>query len=189
VGADDPGSKAVDAAIAEFNALRAESLAHSQVRTTLFGAGLTAAGVIVGVAVKEKAQDLLFLVPFLASLIGLLYVGEDHKMWVLGQYVDETLWPYVQRRTDPKLPSWEAEIRRLRTDSRRHKAISFVGGFGGVAVCVLGSAAALVVLGDHLDDGSWATAAWVFGALATLACLAFGIVVGREYRGEKKKAA
>jgi hypothetical protein len=109
-----PGApeKRVDVALAEFNALRAEILSYTTAQAALIGVGLTALAVIVGFVVKEGGDDrLLLAIPPLALVINLLQAANTYRMATIGRYIQESLWPYLQREVgDEDLPSWEAEV-------------------------------------------------------------------------------
>jgi hypothetical protein len=100
--------KAVDVALAEFHALRTETIHHMAARATLVGVGLTAVGVLFGFAIRQGGdRELLLAVPLLAALVSLLHAGRAFRVTAIGDYIRTVLWPYLQRRVDHGLPSWE----------------------------------------------------------------------------------
>jgi hypothetical protein len=108
-----------DAALAEFNALRAEIINRMTTTATLVGVGLTALGVIVTLVFKEGGDPrLLLTVPPLAFTVNCLWAVENRQIGLIGQYIAILLWPYLGRG-DTLLPSWEEECakrRRARKD-------------------------------------------------------------------------
>jgi hypothetical protein len=98
----------VDVALAEFHALRAESIHHMTARGTLVGVGLTAVGVVFGFAIRQGGdRELLLAIPLLAALVSLLHAGRAFRVAAIGDYIRTELWPYLQRRVGQELPSWE----------------------------------------------------------------------------------
>jgi hypothetical protein len=115
-----PGSSseraAVDAALAEYNALRTELVAHSAAENAVVGLGLTGIGVVAGVAFGGSGnRQLLAIAPLVASVIILAYYGEAYRVISIGRYIRDDLWPFVRDRTGTDLPSWENSL----TNGRR----------------------------------------------------------------------
>ena len=110
VGNPADREKAVDVAIAEFGALRAEIVSHVTAQAALVGLALTAAGVIVGFTVKEGAdQRLLLAIPPLTLLVVLLHTAETFRAALIGRYIAVELWGDLEGRVG-KLSSWEAKV-------------------------------------------------------------------------------
>jgi hypothetical protein len=104
-----PGPKfAVDIALAEFNALRAEITTRMTAQAALVGVGLTALGVIVGFVVKENGDPrLLLAIPPLAAGVNFLWAVENRQIGQLGRYIRIDLWQHLKAWTGIELPSWE----------------------------------------------------------------------------------
>jgi hypothetical protein len=122
VGQGQPTSpdRSVDAAFAEFAALRAELLAHSANQNTLVGFGITSVGVVLGLAVGGSGNlHVLFIVPILTSFVVLAYCGETYRVIAIGRYIRVQLWPFIQLRAHDELPSWEAFLDARRRMERR----------------------------------------------------------------------
>jgi hypothetical protein len=133
-GEAKPGQKSVDAAISEFNALRAEIMALSSGQSTLIGVGLTAIGVTAGYGFSDKGNlSVLIIIPFLAAGLILIYAGAGNRMLLIGRYIRTQLWPYIQKMTDPSLPSWEKTLR----EGRKVSAKSFLRVGVSVPVAIL----------------------------------------------------
>jgi hypothetical protein len=116
---------AVDAAFAEFTALRAELLGHSASQNTLVGLGVTGVGVVVGIAFGGAGNlQLLAIVPVLISVVILAYCGETYRVVLIGRYIRQQLWPFVASRTSADLPSWEEWLYASR--SRLEKRLASV---------------------------------------------------------------
>jgi hypothetical protein len=111
-----PGSSTdravVDAALAEYNALRTELVAHSAAENAVVGLGLTGIGVVAGVAFGGSGnRHLLAIAPLVASVIILAYCGEAYRVISIGRYIRDDLWPFIQHRTSTDLPSWENSLK------------------------------------------------------------------------------
>jgi len=103
--------KAIDAAIAQYNSLRAEILGRQSAQGTLFGAGLAAVGVIVGFAVGSgRPPEILLGVTAVCAVVIAVYSGHDIEVMRIGQFIRRELWPYLQSMTDQAPPSWEMTI-------------------------------------------------------------------------------
>jgi hypothetical protein len=69
-GADPSDRRALDVAIAEFNALRSEILSTATAQAALVGIGITALGIIVGFVVQKGGdRRLLLAVPAVAAVV------------------------------------------------------------------------------------------------------------------------
>src|SRR5437763_15582908 len=93
--------KAIDAAIAEFNALRAQIVAQSAAQSTLVGVGLAASGVAAGYAFSNQGDPrALTVIPFLMGILLLVYTGATNRLMLTDRYIRTELWPYLQTNTD-----------------------------------------------------------------------------------------
>jgi hypothetical protein len=100
----------LDVELAEFNALRAESVVQQTAQATLVGVGLTALGVVFGLAVKQGGDNHLFLaVPPLAAIISLIHASVTFRIIRIGDYIRDELWPAIQVHVGP-VPSWQAYL-------------------------------------------------------------------------------
>lgn len=107
----------VDAALAEFNALRGELVAHSTGQTAILGLGLTAVGVVIGVAFGSSSRlILLAIVPILSAVVIVTYCGEAYRVITIGRYIKIELWPYLRTKSSERLPSWEEHV----VDAEKH---------------------------------------------------------------------
>lgn len=110
--------RAVDVMLAEFNALRAELVAYLSGQAAVVGLGLTALGVITGLAVGRNGDDeLLLAIPPLVALVVLVHTAGTYRVAKIGDYIREKPWPHLEARVGAT-PSWEmflAEQRSKRT--------------------------------------------------------------------------
>ncbi len=138
----------MDAALAEFQALRAEIISNLNSQAALAGLALTAVGVIVGLTAKKGASErLLLAIPPLTLFLVLLHIGSSYRLNLIGRYIQKDLWPYIAERVgDPALPSWEA---RTATRQRSLKAapVALFINFPAMAILILVSIGALVHVG------------------------------------------
>ncbi len=140
--------KAVDVAIAEFNALRAEIVSYISTQATLVGLALTAGGLIVGFTVKENAdQRLLLAIPLLTLLVVLLHTAASYRSAMIGHYIYNVLWKDLERHVG-KLSSWEARVakRRKRSVWKMLPEIFFLD-FPAMSIFIVGSAYSMVRIG------------------------------------------
>jgi hypothetical protein len=170
--------KAVDVAVAEFNALRAEIVSHVTAQAALVGLALTAAGVIVGFTVKDGAdQRLLLALPPLALLVVLLHTAETFRSALIGRYIATELWEDLEERVGD-LRSWEARVAERR---QRHVLLllpeMFLLEFPAMAIFILAGVYALVQVGS--GEPLW----WIDCAalvLAIIAPLGFALQIRNE---------
>lgn len=133
----------IDAALAEFTALRSELITHTNTQNALVGFGLSAVGVVVGLSFSAPGrQQLLTIVPIVASVVILAYCGEAFRVISIGCYIRYRLWPFLGHRAGDDLPSWE-----------EHVAVVERGWGGVVEVPIIGMFATAGVIGAVLADG------------------------------------
>jgi hypothetical protein len=170
--------RAVDVALAEFNALRSEMVSRITTQAAVVGLGLTALGIIFGVAIKDGQGPLLLAVPPVALLVVMIYMAETFRCAVIGTYVRDKLWPFLQARAgDETMPSWEVEVA---SKGRPVEALAkaLVIDFPAMAIFVVASGAALW----------WAPRfafLWWLGCLMTLASMAvpagLGLIIHADF--------
>jgi hypothetical protein len=143
--------KAVDVALAEFNALRTEIVNHMTAQATLTGVGLTALGVILGFALRGGGdRELLLTIPLLATLVSLLHAGINYQITLIAGYIRTTLWPYLQGRVDEELPSWETYIATQRRPWGNF-ALAHLIGTPAIGLFVAASVVALLLAPANAD--------------------------------------
>jgi len=97
----------VDVVLAEYNALRAEIVSHITVQAAVVGLGLTAIGVIVGLAANAGGDDqVLLIVPPLSLFVVLIYSAETYRSAAIEIYIYQEIWPILESKV-ATLPSWE----------------------------------------------------------------------------------
>jgi hypothetical protein len=180
--AEDPENRerAVDVAIAEYNALRAEIVSHVTAQAALVGLALTAAGVILGFAVKEGGdQRLLLAIPPLTLLVVMLHTAENFRAALIGRYIATTLWPSLERQVG-KLHSWEAGVLDRRKQPL-HLLLPeiFLLDVPAMAILILASGYALTQVGGK--EALW-WIDWAVIGLSVLIPLGFAVHTRRESR-------
>lgn len=161
-----------EAAIAEFNALRAEILSHLTAQTAVVGLGVTALGIIVGFVVKEGADDrLLLVVPPLGMFVILLHVAESYRMTMLGDYIRNELWPFLQKDAEG-LPSWEGRVAQYRS-SKSVFVKTVVIDSPAIVLFLAASASALIWVWRPGEVLWWA--GWAMTAIALVVPIAIGL--------------
>lgn len=110
-------SRAVDAALAEFAALRAEIAGYINTQAALIGITLTAFGVILGIVfAKDGDSRIAAAIPFLSFLVMLLYASASYKTDKVGRYIEIELWPFIRSQVGDALPSWQSRARITRRE-------------------------------------------------------------------------
>lgn len=173
-----PSETAVAIALAEYNALRAEIISHITAQTAVITVGVTALGLIAGFVVKEGADDhLLLVVPPLSMFVILLHTAENYRIWRLGDYIRDYLWPFLQNQAGGLPPSWEAEVRKYRSSRRIFFKAAAIDS-PAIILFLASSVAALAWIRDS-DD-----ALWVAGCAMTVIALAAPIAVALSSRSK-----
>jgi hypothetical protein len=149
---EPPEKLAVDVALAEFDALRAEITSRITTQAALVGVGLTALGVLIGLAVENDEQRLLLAVPPLALVINLQWSIENRQVALIGKHIRTRLWRYLQDNVDTKLPSWEREMDELR-QGRGYLFRSSVTDFAMPQLLALAAVASLALLANIFEVG------------------------------------
>ena len=182
--ANPSSDAALTVTLAEYSALRAEIVAHSNSQATLLGVALTAIGVVVGIVLSGKAgREVLLVIPILAPALGLAFVGQMRHLSLLGLYIRGALWPVLQAQvSDVTLPSWEAVWAAYNTPSshrrkRTYMAFRLVAGLPPGAVFFLSSVVALAYTTGPAFERIEYGVVWVLGcclsALFVLTALYF----------------
>lgn len=100
--------KAADAAIAQYNAMRAEIVGYQNAQAALVGVAVTAIGVLLGLVLQSSAsRQLLVVVPVLCFFVSALYSAYGYKLGQRGDFIRYELWPQVLELTGASVPSWE----------------------------------------------------------------------------------
>ena len=169
------------AALAEFNALRAEIVARTTSQGTLITLVVTAIGLVAGFVIKDEGDvRLLLILPFLVAAAGIHSSAQDRTIALIGAYIRDRLWPFLAEggpgagRGAP-LPSWESVVTDSRNpDQHRNRGIYvsslLLGGIPGILIFGAGSVVPLAVLAgteDALDSLIYAVV-WALGAALTL---------------------
>jgi hypothetical protein len=162
--ADDKGTR-VQIALAEFNALRGEIISHSTTQAGLIALAVTAIGLVGGFVIKEDGDPrLLLILPFLVSAAGIHSAEQGRGIALMGTYIRDSLWPYLDRihgedgLVGEAMPSWEQTVTDFR-DRKKHKgrwthpSFLLLSGLPGTLIFFFGSAVPLVVV-NFLDDAN-----------------------------------
>jgi hypothetical protein len=166
--------RAVDAVLAEFNALRSEIVSHITAQAAVAGLGLTAMAVVIGFVAKEGSDDrLLLIIPPVTMLVVLLHAAETYRSAQIGTYIRVKLWPYLESQVG-EIPSWEDEVARGRLGGGTLLRALFVD-FPAMALFIVASIVALALVGD----GEFA---WWAGCGMTAIALAVPLVLGLDIR-------
>lgn len=158
-------AEAVDVAIAEFNALRAEIISRMTAQAALVGIGLTAVGVILGLSVGEEGNKSLPLaIPAIALLVNTLSTAQTHRINLIGTYIRQSIWPFLRDQAGRELKSWEDDVAGRRA-SPAYALVVLLVDAPAILVFVVASVLALA-LGDQ--HGGLVVGGWVATAVALL---------------------
>jgi hypothetical protein len=175
--------KAVDVAIAEFNALRAEIITALTAQATFTGIAFTAIGVLFGFAVNKDGEPTILLgAPFISALTILAYTGAALRISSLGSYIRSFLWPYIRSKTDELIPSWEHSHYEHRASSGTSLAGNLTGVTVGSSLFVLGMTSAIIAPAPDALSTSLKYIAMVVLPTATLTSLTLLLVRRRDQR-------
>lgn len=137
----------LDVELAEFNALRAESVAQQTAQAALIGVGLTALGVVFGLAAKQGGDNhLLLAVPPLAAIISLIHASVTFRIIRIGDYIRDELWPAIQSQVGP-VPSWQAYL-VARRQGRNTIVQGLLNDGPGMALMAVASVVAVAAVDD-----------------------------------------
>lgn len=165
--------QAIDAALAEFAALRALMATRVQLQVALLTAALTATGVIASIALQHDGnRNLLLFIPILASVVAIIHSDQRSRIGLSGRYIRDRLWPYIQAKTDPTLPSWERYWWE-----HSNKAAVLIGGAQAASMLVLVGALSLISRSDAAMAGDGYTVLWWLGALLTISSVLYSFRV------------
>jgi hypothetical protein len=191
-GAPDTSSdRALQAALAEFTAIRSLMSMRFQTQVAVLSAGLTAIGVVAGLALQHGGdRRLLLLVPILASVVATIHTELRIRIHLHGRYVNEKLWPHVTRLTeDEHLPSWE-----VFWGDEAPRALMAVAGAQASGFLVMASIIALAATAGSLGHNAAYTAIWATGVVMTgvgavYAAIDVALLLGRIDRPTAKREA
>lgn len=156
--------KAIDAALAEFTALRSLMAIRFQIQVALLTGALTAIGVIAGIALQHDGnKDLLLFIPVLASVVAIIHGEQRGRIGLNGRYIRDRLWPYLKAKTDPLLPSWEQYWWE-----HSNRVIVAIGGVQAAGFLLLMSALALLVRVETAISGDGYSVVWWLGLVLTV---------------------
>jgi hypothetical protein len=118
----------LDAALKEFEAIRAEIAAHQRTKSQYLTLAITATGAIGTFALGRNGnRDALLVLPLVLSGLAIIYLRHNVDTELLGQYVRTQLWPFVSTKAERGLPSWDAWIQTRRIALRRESAYGAMG--------------------------------------------------------------
>lgn len=96
----------LDAALKEFESIRAEIAAHQRTKSQYLTLAITATGAIGAFALGRNGnRDALLVLPLVLSGLAIIYMRHNVDTELLGQYVRGQLWPFVSTKAESDLPS------------------------------------------------------------------------------------
>jgi hypothetical protein len=106
----------VDTLLEEFKALRNEIDQRSDAQLRLIQLNITAIGIILGAfftPVLENDPRILFLIPVVSPILGLLWLDHATAIRHLGMFIQNKLKPALFERVGGRLPDYEQFVRGL----------------------------------------------------------------------------
>ena len=157
----------INAALAEYTALRAEVTNRISGQDTTLNLYMTATAAIFGLALSGHADSLILLVvPLLSAVARLLYHNHNLYIRLVSAYLNDQLRPLVTDRLgEPRLLGWQERTAEYHRGPRRRRLAHPVG---LALLFPVPAAVALVLVTPELAS-SWAWLAWAFGWLLVLA--------------------
>jgi hypothetical protein len=114
---------AVEVALAEYGALRAEILAVEQFEQRAFAGALTVLAAVGSFALARGGRlELLMVLPMALSGLGLLQMHCIQQIAQLGDYIRDHLWTRFPADASAECPSWEHFIET----SRRRRRLEYL---------------------------------------------------------------
>jgi len=157
----------INAALAEYTALRAEVTNRISGQDTTLNLYMTATAAIFGLALSGHADSLILLVvPLLSAVARLLYHNHNLYIRLVSAYLNDQLRPLVTDRLgEPRPLGWQERTAEYHRGPRRRRLAHPVG---LALLFPVPAAVALVLVTPELAS-SWAWLAWAFGWLLVLA--------------------
>jgi len=165
---------AVVIALAEFNALRSEIDGALGAQQALINVNIVSAGLVSGFVVANEADVRLLLVStILSAALGLYVQGSWYHVRRITSYIESNLRPVlIEYSQDPRIFSWEREVRRRRDALGRILPTALSMGVMFTLVPLV----MLIWVARHLQDQlSWSV--WALSLLLFLVHLSVGILL------------
>jgi hypothetical protein len=129
---ESPNVRRLAASLAEFQALRAEIVQRLQSQQALYALCILANAALLGAALAgtKSHPKVLFCIPFVASAVGLAYADQTRRIFHIGIYIRDTLWPRVDQAVDGVGHSWEetfSDVMTIRTPFQAMLSTVYIG--------------------------------------------------------------
>ena len=104
---------AMNALLAEFNAMRSEIIFRATSQSTLMQINLTAAAAITSFALaNQKYIMAMIIIPILSPALGIFWLDHDATIMKLGMFIEEKIKPtYSEIITTPEIPDYQRYTR------------------------------------------------------------------------------
>jgi hypothetical protein len=158
-------STIVQAALAEFSAVRGEIQSRSAHQWTLVGLSVTVTAAVLGFVIPQGADPRLLLVlPLITPSLGMLFIDHAYNIRNLGSYIGKCLSPLIVRTTG------SADLLRYEHEIDRYEANLFLRLVFGLPLTVVFTVmplGAMVFVIPSLDS-CWTWIVWSFGLVLVL---------------------
>lgn len=173
-----------EVSLAEYKALRDELLGIRQIQTAVLTAALTILAAVGGVALTKKGGrvEILLVLPFVLSGLGVIIIQCAAGVTLIGDYIRTELWTGITVNASARLPSWEVFLEEVRCDARKRYRFSVI-----IAPLLILAAPSWASLGiTYRDAVNHLWPLWWGGVLAVGLSGAVAVLTPRE---KKRKRA
>lgn len=159
----------IDAALAEYGALRGEIVSRSGAQHVILNISIVATGAVAGLALSDPSKRILALVlPFACTVLGAVWLDHARCIVNIGTYIRISRWPQLRDLSgSPALTSYEDWAHEDRGNFWRSALFAFPAMLTFVAPAVAG----LLLTAPVVEGGGL----WVLWSLG-LAMTAFAAV-------------
>jgi hypothetical protein len=182
-----------EAALAEYDAHRAEVVSEAQAQQHILALGATAVGVVIAGAFNVWDDQLLatlaflLVVPLLSALVLVQWAGRATAMMRVGVYLEQVERTLAGHTGAPvPLLTWEATLARLRPESVWKPQAGW-NDFGAVGIFGLLSAGS-IALGAYKGWNGHEVGIGVVGVIQGLLLSVFVVFLGRGVASARKEA-
>lgn len=140
------------ALLEEFKALRAEITQRSTAQATLIQINITAIGIVLGGFFSNAIDNrVLFIIPVLSPMLGMLYLDHNLAIGNLGRFIQQKIKRDLFELLDASLPDYEEFVRTLELRRLERGFLLGVPIFVMFALIPIGALAAPFFLGTFKD--------------------------------------
>jgi hypothetical protein len=118
-------SEQMAALLEQFRSTKAEIAQRSAAQLSLIQLNLTVIGLVTGSIFVQQDVRILFVIPVICPIIGMMYLDHATSISHLGRFVQSKVWKEICSVAGAQMPDFEAYARRL--ELRRIERILLLG--------------------------------------------------------------